>query len=308
MIYLTVMGRCGNQMFQYAFARRMAEIQKDQITINFGELQSFSVDDSSGFCDELSHFCAVSNYKKIETKEDLVRKFGSKKQRAVYRIYKLLRKFYGRLGINPKRANSQFRFLLSSVGIFTDTTFRKKKFELDRIGEENIFIKGYFEEPDYFQPIKELLYKDFVPLNSVSERNALMLERIQAENSICVSFRKWDVRGREICGEEYYRRAFEYFNKTIANPTFVIFSNDVDWVKRNFALPDHCIFESGENPVWEKVLLMSSCQHFIITNSTFAWWIQYLGKNKNKIVVAPSKWFESQKQADPLFLKEFIEV
>lgn len=42
---------------------------------------------------------------------------------------------------------------------------------------------------------------------------------------------------------------------------------------------------------WKQMLIMSSCNHFIITNSTFSWFGAYFSDYENKIVYRPKNWF-----------------
>lgn len=39
--------------------------------------------------------------------------------------------------------------------------------------------------------------------------------------------------------------------------------------------------------------IMSLCDHFILSSSTYSWWGAWLCNNKNKIVIAPNRWFNN---------------
>lgn len=53
--------------------------------------------------------------------------------------------------------------------------------------------------------------------------------------------------------------------------------------------------------------MMYSCKHFIISNSTFSWWAQYLSRNNEKIVVSPDRWFNND-YLSPLISSDWLTV
>ena len=58
-------------------------------------------------------------------------------------------------------------------------------------------------------------------------------------------------------------------------------------------------------PVYETLRLMYNCKHFILSNSTFSWWGQFLSASKNKLVVSPSRWNNGGYQSQ-LIQKDWI--
>ena len=66
---------------------------------------------------------------------------------------------------------------------------------------------------------------------------------------------------------------------------------NLDWIKQNYKFDYNVEHVDLNNCDYEDLKLMSSCDHFILSNSTFSFWAQYLSKNESKHVVVPSKWF-----------------
>ena len=76
----------------------------------------------------------------------------------------------------------------------------------------------------------------------------------------------------------------------------VFFSDDTDWVKVQFeslSYPKIFVDNNKAENSWKDMMLMSSCTHNIIANSSFSWWAAWLNENSEKRVVAPRKWFAS---------------
>ena len=83
-------------------------------------------------------------------------------------------------------------------------------------------------------------------------------------------------------------------NKKIINPKYFIFSDEIDWVKKNFDLPKGSVFITHNKSGIEDMRIMIECRHNIIANSSFSWWGAWLGQNTDKKVIAPKLWFLDQ--------------
>ena len=138
-----------------------------------------------------------------------------------------------------------------------------------------------------------------------------MYKYIENNESVCISIRRGDFLANEhkkdcfICDNNYFYKAISEIKKRLANPKFIVFSDDVEWCKNNMNFPSDTRFEDGNDPLWEKMRLMYSCKNFIISNSTFSWWAQYLSRNDNKIVIAPKKWRNNNYVSD-IYEKNWI--
>lgn len=44
--------------------------------------------------------------------------------------------------------------------------------------------------------------------------------------------------------------------------------------------------------------LGSLCKNFIIPNSGFSWWMQYLFNKEDRLVIAPSRWYAKECRCD----------
>ena len=162
---------------------------------------------------------------------------------------------------------------------------------------KNKVFYGTFECPKYFNSIRDVLLKEFTPKKPLRKENEELFKEIVSTESVCITIRRGDyVQDKEIakslyiCTPKYFDVSLTEMKKLVPNMKLFVFSDDIDWCKNNMKWPKGTMFESGKDPVWEKLRLMSTCKHFILSNSTFSWWAEYLSTNENKKVIAPSRW------------------
>ncbi len=94
---------------------------------------------------------------------------------------------------------------------------------------------------------------------------------------------------------DYYYRSVERLTQTIKDPHFFVFSDDPGWTRDNLKLPypTMIVASNGPGKDYEDLRLMSLCKHHIIANSTFSWWGAWLNSGKDKTVFAPGQWFNA---------------
>lgn len=327
MIYIIQGGRCGNQLFNYAFAKKIKNLyDSEKICFVLSSIKNKSSCMKNGdyWEDSLQYF-NVEPYE-VTYEENVVLKYGSTLQKLLYYIWRLSRKLNSIIFKITKVEFSALSLWINKIiykyismhGMYFITHGYDSTLHISR--SKNKFIYGSFEDIRWFNDCYKDLIEELTPKYPISEDCKKMYNQIINCNAICVSLRKWEIdvhqkdelEKREICGTEYYKKALTNILEKINNPVVFVFSDDIDWAQGliKSIVKDRCLVvaESGLDNVSEKLFVMSSCKHFIIANSTFSWWAAYLSKNKNKIVISPNIWFKSNKNFKPLVLDSWEKI
>ena len=288
-------GRLGNQLFKYAFTRyvHIKRAEADDLVFSFNNM--IGRDSSDGWEDSLKYFNTI-NYSIYDGKGHLVTHKTTFIQRLIVLLYYFETRVIGR-NDRGNRNNITYKWdpLLNKLGLLI---IGEKLYIPFIPNSKNIFIDGSFQCTKYFDEIRNVLLNEFTPKEAPLIQNSDLYRIIEGSNSVCISIRRGDyVSNAEfnkiynLCDIQYFTAAVQKIKEVIDNPVFILFSDDIDWARNNLDFGVETYYESGNDPVWEKLRLMYSCKHFIISNSSFSWWAQYLCRNDSKIVVSPSRWY-----------------
>ena len=215
-----------------------------------------------------------------------------------------------------------------------DIVYREHGFQYNEIprgylqDNSNIILHGYFQSYKYFQEN----YETITRIINIAEKRLDVLEEVVdkyhsmqfLEKSISMHFRLGDYKKlldyHPIMSPEYYKKSLQFItSKLDYTPNVLYFCEDEDLesVNETIELLKNVFptiqFERGANTLddWQQMLLMSSCNHNIIANSTFSWWAAYFNANPTKIVCYPSVWFGpkmSDVNVSDLFPPEWVKI
>ena len=180
---------------------------------------------------------------------------------------------------------------------FNNLTNRIKNISLEKL----IYIDGHWQKEYLFQEYSKEIKTIFRKIKIDNDSNFInmLIDINNHKGQTCmINVRRGDYLNnyQTFFAEvpiSYYENSIEYFSKSGVTK-FYVFSDDIEWCKKNLNIPYEHVFVShlcAGNKFANYFKLMISCDHFIIPNSTFAWWAAYLGEHPDKQVIAPTKWF-----------------
>lgn len=277
MVIVDIIGGLGNQMFQYAAARALALRKGVPLKLDISGFATYGL--HQGF--ELSRVFNIEI--DIAKSEDVQKMLGWQSKPRIRGI--LSRRRYA---------------VLRSKNFVIEPGFHYWKGICEL--PSNCYLKGFWQSEKYFIDAAALLHKDFTFRQPFDNKNAECAALISQVNAVSLHVRRGDyvsdsrtaaVHG--LCSAEYYRAALRVVSERVTSPHIFVFSDDMRWAKENLPLesPVHYVDLNQGEYSFNDMRLMSMCKHNIIANSSFSWWAAWLNSSPEKIVIAPSRWFNT---------------
>lgn len=175
----------------------------------------------------------------------------------------------------------------------------------DEAYDENVFHQmqscyydGYWQNERYFKSIRNKIIQAFTP-RVINEQNINFCDKIKLHKCVSIHIRRGDYVNHPlyggICDLAYYQRAIAYIQENTDCDLYCIFSNDIEWCKKNLAnllIGKEVIYvnwNKGKDS-YQDMYLMSQCKCNIIANSSFSWWGAWLNNHEEKMIICPQKW------------------
>lgn len=302
-IIVTMSGRLGNQFFRAAFARKIQLKYGGEIILNFSEvLEKADEFPNAGWEDSLADF--NFEYKSLnQAPQTTIRENLSRKQQLIFAanhfLLKLFKTYENVSYVNlPKILQFYSRYLAKNgLYIFPYVTGTAPI----STNQAVIYLNACFEDAAYYDEILPTLQKEFTSNHDLLSSNQELFDKIQATNAVCLTIRRGDYLTATNksdffqTDDNYFKAGIEKIKAEVENPVFFFFGDDLsyneEFAKATLTENDEYYLETPNNPLWEKVRLMSACKHFVISNSTFSWWVQELSNFPEKKVFGPSNWY-----------------
>lgn len=177
--------------------------------------------------------------------------------------------------------------------------YRKEKnyhyYDWDLLKDKNYDIEGWLQSEKYFDiPLTRQIFRfkeDFIQ-NLRTNYNFLFNKK-----NILITVR----RGDFIHHPFYYQLSYKFYFLALIESfpdwqerNLVFTSDDIDYCKYHFDFLPNSFFLEKLSAI-EQLALGSQMDDYIISNSTFSWWVAWLGENSQTKIIRPLKKFRGIK-------------
>ena len=272
-VYVRLLGGLGNQLFQYAMGRALADARQVELVLDprfilrKGCISGLAIDE----------FAIRARY--------LTDTEAAHFKEPIWKLSRALRR-----QINPW------------LGYYHETVH---SFDTAALAQSlEVMLSGFWQSERYFSNYGHQLRTDLVLKSRMPSAAVKLATQVASSPSVAMHVRRGDyltdpkaLVKHGVTSAHYYQTALQLMIKKLGNFDLYVFSDDPDWVRANIQHPKIIFVSdfgfSAEQDLW----LISACQHQIIANSSFSWWGAYLNDYDSKIIVAPQPWFDAKHMA-----------
>jgi glycosyl transferase family 11 len=293
MVIAFICGGLGNQMFQYAMARRLARHRNVELKLDLSEYRAGADQRPAG----LEEFRRQVGLYKLSVTAPA----ASAAEIAQYKDPYAGATTAARIVRRLRRLKPGF--------LWPATHFKEKQYRFDPAALElpgDVYVDGFWQSEKYFSDVADAIRAEFAPKDAEIRQYARQyVEQLRAggepgDKIISLHVRRGDLaRAAEELNDARLVHAkpvsLDYISAAMARfgpeCRFLVFSDsgrDIDWCKRNIP-SSRLAFSEGHSDI-QDMAIMSACDHHIIANSTFSWWAAWLDARPGTRVVAPKVW------------------
>ena len=292
MIISNLIGGLGNQMFQYAAGRALSLERGTPLRLDISHFANYELHQGFELNRVFSCTADIANEKDVRTTLGWqsisgVRRVVSRSSMSVLRHKAFV--------IEP-----HFHYWPEIKNVPSDC-----------------YLMGYWQSEQYFLAAASQIRAEFSFRQPLSPRNIELAGQMDQTNAISLHVRRGDyvdnsknLKTYELCSLDYYSASIRHIAERVENPNFFIFSDDIDWAKKNLIIDfSHQYISHNQGAEsYNDMRLMSCCKHHIIANSSFSWWGAWLNASADKLVIAPKIWFRNQTNVTDLLPTEWIKL
>lgn len=283
MVIIRLSGGLGNQMFQYAAGRATSLRIRTKMALDVRLFQNTVWKQAHEKEVITSLFPNIKALNLVTLDEIILRKIEADSKRIRWKKYNILR---AKLGLRPT-----FKKVSEEALLTYQNDFPLQNAQI-------LHLASDWQNEKYFMQYGKKIRSDFsFPSINENSINTVVLQRIITSSSVSIHVRRGDYLSSTNphlpAPSQYYQASIELINSLVSNPSYYVFSDDIEWCKKNLNIKNaYYINHNTGDMSYIDMQLMSYCKHNIIANSSFSWWGAWLNSNPDKIVISPKMWLE----------------